>query len=363
MLNFDLNYKAAVLLSPGNIQIRNLKINKLEKDEVIVRVSFCTLCPTDIRKYSGTLKIPAPLILGHEVSGIVESKGIEVRDLREGDKVAVLPMIPCGYCRYCILGLPELCDNLVGIGASAGSLDKCAELLREKEWGGGFAEYVKVPRNNIIKLNENVPVKTASLMEPLANVIRAQTICSPSPSKIEAIFGGGPIGLLHLIAAKNLGVSKVLLVEPIQERRELALEYGASQVINPNEENPVEEIRRHTDGFGADIVIVTVGGKTGTKCIEMSIDAAAKNGRIILFASSHPSTYMNVDPNTIHYKELRLIGSFAAHPIHFFEAINLISQKSEELNKLIYPTMNLENISEAFHLYGKPGSMKIAIEP
>lgn len=362
-VRLDLDYRAAVLIGSRDVRIERLRMKNLEDDEVVVKVSCCTLCPTDVRKYLGYTEIPGPLILGHEISGTVAYPGRRAEKFREGDSVTVMSIISCGYCRYCVLGMPELCDHLVGLGGSAGPLQRYRMLFEEKGWGGGLAEYIKVPQKIVVKLMEGVPARNASLVEPFANVLKGQQACDPSPTQVEVIFGGGPIGILHLIAAKALGVNKVILVEPYQDRRMIALEYGASHVIDPEEEDPVERVRELTDGVGADIVIVATGWSAEAKCTELAVELAAKGGRVNIFAATHPQTMLHIDPNLIHYKELKILGSFEHHPIHYYEAMELISSKKIDFDKIVYPRVPLEKVAEAFELYGKPGSMKVAVEP
>jgi len=362
-LDLNLKYKAAVLKAPKKIRVEDLTMCNLEEDEVVVKVSCCTLCPTDVRKYLGFIDLPGPLVLGHEISGRIAYKGKKVERLKEDDPVTIMSIIPCGYCRYCLLGMHELCDNLVGLGGSAGPLELYQNLFEEKGWGGGLAEYIKVPQKIVVKLSENIPFENASLIEPFSNVLKGQQACDPSPTQTEVIFGGGPIGILHLIASRALGISNVFLIEPLPERRKIALEFGASQVIDPNEEDPVKRAVDLTDGIGADIVIVATGWKAQAKCTEQGIELAAKGGRVNIFAATHPRTTINLDPNIIHYKELKILGSFEHHPIHYYEAMELLSSKGIDFSKIIYPRMPLEKVSEAFELYGKPGSMKVAIEP
>jgi L-iditol 2-dehydrogenase len=362
-VNLSLDYRAAVLAAPRDVRIQRLRMKGVEDDEVVVKVSCCTLCPTDVRKYLGFTDLPGPLILGHEISGTIAHLGRKVERFMEGDSVTVMSIIPCGYCRYCVLGMPELCDHLVGLGGSAGPLERYLALFEERGWGGGLAEYIKVPQKIVVKLMKGVSAKNASLIEPFANVLKGQQVCDPSPTQVEVIFGGGPIGILHLIAAKALGVNKVILVEPYQDRRRIALEYGASHVIDPEEEDPVQRVQELTDGVGADIVIVATGWRAEAKCTELAVELAAKGGRVNIFAATHPQTMLHIDPNLIHYKELKILGSFEHHPIHYYEAMELISSKNIDFERIVYPRVPLERVAEAFELYGKPGSMKVAVEP
>ncbi len=354
--------KAALLYGSKDIRIEETSLGDLLTHQVLIKVHTTSLCPTDLRKYLGYVPIPGPLILGHEITGTIEKIGTEISSLAAGDQVTVYSIIPCNYCRYCRLGMPELCKNLVGIGGSAGSLTRYYKTFLSDGIGGGLSEYLKVPERIVVKLAPGISLKQGSIIEPLANVVRGQNMCNPGPGKIELIFGGGPIGLMHLLVAKKSSLNEILVVEPIKERRKMAEEFGASRVINPEEEDVTTEVLEYTDGDGPDITIVATGWSSEAKCTELAVKLAAKGGLINIFASTHPKRMINIDPNDIHYKELNLLGSFDHRPWNYYEAMDLLIYDKDKFNKIIYPSFPLTDIKKAFESYGKEGSMKVAVQ-
>lgn len=353
--------KAALLYGEKDIRVEEVNLGKLKDDQVLVRVNTTTLCPTDLRKYLGYVKIPGPMILGHEISGVVEKVDDSVSSVAIGDRVTIYSILPCGSCRYCRRGMPELCDNLIGIGGSAGSIERYYEAFISEGIGGGLAEYIKVPERLVVKLPSQIPLEYGSLIEPLANVVRGQLICDPGPGKTELIFGGGPIGLMHLIVAQSRSISKVILVEPLEERRAMAGEFGAT-VINPEEEDVKERVKELTDGAGPDIVIVATGWSAEAKCTELAVELAAKAGVVNIFAATYPKKLMNIDPNDIHYKELKIFGSFDHRPWNYYEAMEVMIRNYDKLKRLVYPRFKMNEIKEAFESYGKKGAMKVAVD-
>lgn len=353
--------KAALLYGKRDIRVEEVNLGKLKDDQVLVRINTTTLCPTDLRKYLGYVKIPGPMILGHEISGIVERTGDSVSSVTSGDRVAIYSILPCGSCRYCRRGMPELCDSLIGIGGSAGSIERYYETFLSEGIGGGLAEHIKVPEKLVVKLPPQISLDYGSLIEPLANVVRGQLMCNPSPGKTELIFGGGPIGLMHLIVAHSRCISKVILVEPLEDRREMAKEFGAI-VVDPREENVKERIMEVTDGVGPDIIIVATGWSAEAECTELAVELAAKGGIVNVFAATYPKKLMSIDPNDIHYKELKILGSFDHRPWNYYEAMELMVKNNDKLKKLVYPRFKIDNIKEAFENYGKKGAMKVAVD-
>ncbi|MCY0899365.1 MAG: 2,3-butanediol dehydrogenase [Firmicutes bacterium] len=192
---------------------------------VRIRVAWAGICGTDVEEYvAGPLYIPvdtphpltgamAPLVLGHEFSGIVESVGEGVTTLRVGDHVAADALIYCGKCAACRRQSYNLCEKLAALGQMA---------------DGGLAELVTGPASTFVKIANSVPLDCAALSEPLAVAVRAVRRGEIEPGMSVIITGAGPIGLLALQVARVFGAKVVVVVEPREDRRKLAVELGAS---------------------------------------------------------------------------------------------------------------------------------------
>ncbi|MCM8829365.1 MAG: alcohol dehydrogenase catalytic domain-containing protein, partial [Candidatus Omnitrophica bacterium] len=177
--------KAAVLKGIENLEIVERDVPSPKRGELLLKVKSCAICGTDIKVFHhGHKHIVFPRVTGHEVSGIIEKAGEDIEQYREGDRVAVAPAIPCGYCYYCRKGWQSMCDNLKAIGY---------------HFDGGFAQYMIVPevavRNGCVnKIPENVDFDQASLAEPLACVINGQQLSRVEVGNTVLILGAGPIG-------------------------------------------------------------------------------------------------------------------------------------------------------------------------
>jgi threonine dehydrogenase-like Zn-dependent dehydrogenase len=254
--------KAVVFHGIGDIRLEEVKEPKIkEATDAIVRLTASAICGTDLHMIRGTMPgMKSGTILGHEGVGVVEEIGKDVRNLRKGDRVVVPSTIACGTCSYCRAGYYAQCDNANPNGPSAGT----AFYGGPKETGpfdGMQAEYVRVPyaHVNLVKLPENVSDDQAILLSDvfptgymgadLAEIVEGDTV---------AVFGCGPVGQFAIASAMLLGAGRVLAIDHHASRLEMARMQGA-EVINFDEEDPVETIQRLTGKIGVDRAIDAVG--------------------------------------------------------------------------------------------------------
>jgi len=354
--------KAAVLYKPQDIRVEDFEIpDEIPPDHVLVRIHAATLCPTDIRKYKGHVTLPKPAILGHECAGIVEKVGRNVTSVVEGDKVWISSIIGwCGKCKYCRKGQINLCESLETLGFAGGSIEKGYE-LQARGTIGVFSEYTIVPEIALLKLGDEIPLDKASMIEPLSSIIKCMHDMELSPGDEVVVIGCGPMGLLHINVAKALGAGRIIAVEPIEERRKMALELGADKVINPFEENAIERVKELTDGLGADIAIVAVGGQHEAKCVMDALHMVCKGGRVNIFAGTYPKRDMTIDPNIIHYREITLKATFGFTTKEPYEAFRLLKAGRLNVEKVRTPVYPLDEAPEAFKVYGTPGALKVGL--
>jgi threonine dehydrogenase-like Zn-dependent dehydrogenase len=254
--------KAVVFNDVGDIRVKDIPEPKIQDDfDAIIKVTSCAICGTDLHMIRGTLgPLKSGTVLGHEAVGIVEAVGKKVKNLKEGDRVVVSSTIGCGYCSYCRAGYYAQCDNANPNGKLAGT----AYFGGPKESGpfhGMQAEKVRVPFANIgcVKLPDDVSDDEAILLSDIfptayfgaenAEITDGDTV---------AIFGCGPVGQLAVISAYLMGAGRVIAVDVVPSRLDLARDLGA-EVINFEEEHPIQSILELTGGIGVDRVIDAVG--------------------------------------------------------------------------------------------------------
>ncbi len=254
--------KAVVFHGIGDIRLDNVPEPKIEHPmDAIVRLTASAICGTDLHMIRGTFSGMLPgTILGHEGVGIVEEIGPNVRNLKVGDRVVIPSTIGCGSCSYCRTGYYAQCDEANPNGPSAGT----AFFGGPKDTGpfqGLQAEYARIPYANVglVKLPQGVTDDQAIMLSDIfPTAYFGAEIAEVSPGDTVAVFGCGPVGLFAIASAQLMGAGRILAIDTIASRLEMARDLGA-EVIDFNVEDPVETIQSLTNGIGVDRAIDAVG--------------------------------------------------------------------------------------------------------
>jgi len=328
--------KAAVFHGPEQISLMEIPIPEINEHEVLVRVRVSAVCGTDVRIYDGkkTKGVRQNAILGHELVGTVEKVGSAVTEFAAGDRVGVMPVIPCNRCHYCLNGRENVCANRKAIGY---------------EFDGGFAEYVRIPQialqaGNLVKLPDHVSFEQAVIAEPLACCINGNRKANIRLNDVVVVIGGGPIGLMHVQLAKLSGASKVIVSELIEHRAERAIAAGADVVVNPEKESLRDVVMRETHQLGADAVIMAIGIPS---IVNESIQLLRKGGTINLFAGFSNGVISEVDPNFIHYQEVNVNGTSSLTRSDYHKALSLIAAGKINTEVLSTYGYTLDDIQQA----------------
>jgi threonine dehydrogenase-like Zn-dependent dehydrogenase len=254
--------KAVVFNDVGDIKIKNVPEPKIKEDfDAIIKITSCAICGTDLHMIRGTLgPMKSGTILGHEGVGIVEEVGKKVKNLKPGDRVVIPATIACGYCSYCRAGYYAQCDNANPNGKLAGTAFFGGP-VNSGPFNGMQAEKVRVPFANIgcVKIPDDVSDDEAILVSDIfptayfgaenAEITDGDTV---------AVFGCGPVGQLAIMSAFLMGAGRVIAVDKIPSRLDMAMDLGA-EVVNFEEEHPVQSILDLTGNIGVDRVIDAVG--------------------------------------------------------------------------------------------------------
>jgi L-iditol 2-dehydrogenase len=362
-------FSAALLYAPGDVRVQEIAIPSVGPGEVLVRLRAVSLCPTDIRKYRSLkpedirlLAELGPIILGHEGAGEVVDTGAGVESLRRGDRVAIQTVIACGECAYCRDAQPSMCQAISGVGASVGPFDRYVRLYHDRGYGGCYAEYIKIPEVNAIRIPDSASFADASLFEPTADVVHSIARLGVGPDDSLVVVGLGPMGLLHVAVARAYGARSIIGIDPIARRRTVAQELGATCVIDPGAVDPIASVKQQTGGRGADKVSVAVGGIKQSELSAQAIEYLARRGVISLFAGAYPATPIAVDPNLIHYNQLTITGTVGYRPQDAAEAVRLIAEGHIQSQVICTPHMPLARIKEGLELYGSQDALKIALD-
>ncbi|MFP7170486.1 zinc-dependent dehydrogenase [Terribacillus sp. 7520-G] len=342
--------KAAIFHGPGRLKVEDVIKPDIEENEVLLRVNASAVCGTDVRIFEGkkTKGVRTPSVIGHELVGTIEEVGASVAGFSKGDRVGVMPVIPCRRCYYCLNKRENVCANRTAIGY---------------EYDGGFAEYVKIPNaalsaGNLVKIPDHITFEEAVVTEPLACCINGQKKAKVKMGDVVVVMGGGPIGLMHVQLAKLSGAKSVILSEPIEHRREKGLAAGAKYAIDPNQESLKDVVSRETDTLGADVVIMAIGVPA---LVNTGIGLLKKGGTLNLFAGFTKGVLSEVDPNVIHYNEITINGTSALTRADYHEALSLISSGSINTAVITTTGYKLENIEQAILDVRNGSGMKTVI--
>lgn len=326
--------KAAVVYGKGDIRIEEYETPTAGEGEIVVRTKMSGICATDIKTLLGQgLPKDLPTILGHEVVGEVSETGKGVSAYQIGDRVAVYPIAVCGDCFFCKKGRHSLCEKEFGLAHGI---------------EGGFAEFVRLPREivnigGVVKIPDELSFDKAVLTEPLSCVYASLKTCRVEPGNYVVILGAGPMGLMHLKMCKWAG-AKVISVDILDGRLETAAAMGADYCVNPVSANHIDEIRKITNGNGAEAVIASLGIP---KVIEDNLKLTRKGGTFNIFGGPPAGQTISVDPRWLHYCEIRLTGTFAASPTDFKECLDLIVRGEIEVEDLISDRFTLDSFLDA----------------
>jgi 2-desacetyl-2-hydroxyethyl bacteriochlorophyllide A dehydrogenase len=325
----------------GDLRLDELAVPEPKPDEVRLRPLATGLCGTDAHIFRGEFPAPAPTVLGHEIAGVIDAVGADVKGLREGDLVTVQPNTYCGVCRYCRTGREHLCPNLCAYGV---------------HMNGGFAEAMVARAPVVYRLPPRLDARRACLAEPLACCVHGMDRLAVQSGSTVLVIGAGLIGLMLTRLARLAGAGLIVSSEPQKLRRARSLEFGADCAVEPTAEGQ-EQALAATNGEGFDFVIDAVGS-SGT--FSQAIEVAARGGTVLVFGCAPVPATATVRPFDIYARELTVMGSFI-NPYTHERAVTLLPQMGlEELQIEAFP---LAQFQQAFAAHGAGTAAKVEILP
>lgn len=346
---------AAVLTAPRTFEFREFDVPEIGQDDAVLRVEAAGLCGTDYEQYSGHLVgTPwdvTPIIPGHEIMGWIDRIGPQAAkkwNVREGDRVVVEAVIPCGHCFQCAVGSTTLCEANVGYGLYAST--EVAPSL----WGGYATHMYIHPRALLHKVPHDIPRDVLSLFNPLSNGVRwASEAPNMQMGDTVVIEGPGQRGLLSLIAAREAGAGKIIVTGTSQDakRLELALQLGATAVIDVEKENAVERVIELTDGRKADIVVEVSAG--ATQPVIDAVDMVRRGGKVVLAGLKGFKPVGGLITDKIVINEIQLIGVLSAGWVSIEKSLDLLRRHGDELQVLCTHMFPLSEADTAVRALGR----------
>ena len=338
--------KASYFLGKGSFEVRQAPELHPGPGEVVIKNMVCGVCGTDVHIFHGepgSADVNPPVVLGHEYSGEVVEVGEGVTALKPGDHVTVDPNIYCGECVYCRNGKKQLCETMQAVGVTR---------------DGGFGEYSLVPAAQAFKLGDSVPYEAGAMAEPVACCLHGIDLAGIKAGDRVCIVGGGAIGLIMLQLAKLSGASTLVLSEPNEKRRQVALSLGADAAIDPTAPDAGSAYEAAL-GDGADVVIECVGNNAAVKS---AFQLAKKGATIVLFSVPKVDATFDLPLFDVYKKELTIRGSFVNPDTHE-RAVRLINSGKLDFTSIITHRFNLDQLPEAIAMQMSSESIKVVVCP
>lgn len=330
--------RASVLLEVGSVVVEERPLPELRADDVLIKVASVGVCGSDVHYYEhgriGDYVVTKPLILGHEASGTIVAVGSQVDPGRVGERVAIEPQRPCRKCDYCRSGQYNLCPKM--------------EFYATPPIDGAFCEYVTIQDDFAYQVPDSISDHAAALIEPLSVGIAACRKGGLGVGDSVLIAGAGPIGLMTAQAARAFGAAAVVVADVNAARREMALRYGATSVVDPLSES-TEDLDAH----------VFIDASGATPAILNGIRSVRRGGSVILVGSADE---IPLSVAEIAMREVIVTGTFrytGTWPL----AISMLARGDVELDSLVTHVYGLDQVVEALESTATPGALKRIVRP
>ena len=339
--------KAGVVHAREDIRYEEIEKPVPKEGQVLVKVKYTGICGSDIPRVNGDACHFFPNVLGHEFSGTVEEIGEGVVNVKPGDRVAGVPLVPCMKCEDCQKGNYSLCRHYSFIGS--------------REFGS-FAEYVVMPKNNVVKFEDTVSFEQGAFFEPATVALHGLLRVPYEGGKTVAVLGGGTIGMFVAQWAKIFGAKEVVVFDIVDERLELGKRLGATAGINTLQDGFMEKAMALTGGRGYDYVFETAGN---TITMKLAFKLAANKANVCFVGTPTKDLSFTVEEwENMNRKEFNLTGSWMSYSApfpgkewelaaHYFKTGDLKFDAS-----FIFKKIPLSRIADAFEMYKVPGTVK-----
>ena len=350
---------AIVCHGPEDYRVEQVERPVPGPGELVIKVTACGICASDCKCWSGAAMfwggdnpyVKPPVIPGHEFFGVVDEVGEGTTGhsakFRPGDRVIAEQIVPCWDCRYCTSGKYWMCEvhNIYGFQRVVAD--------------GGMAEYMRLSTNALVhRIPPSISTEDAAIIEPMACSIHTVNRGDIQLDDVVVIAGAGPLGLMMVQVARLKTPRKLIVVDPIPERLELARGFGADVVINPATQNAADAVRALTGGYGCDVYIETTGAPIG---VTQGLDMIRKLGRFVEFSVFGKET--TADWSIIgDRKELDIRGSHLG-PYCYPIAIDLMERGLVTSKGIVTHHYPLEAWDEAIGVANSPASVKVLLQP
>jgi L-iditol 2-dehydrogenase len=329
-----------------DVRLEEKPVPSIGPGELLVRIRASGICGSDLMEWYRIKK--APLVLGHEITGEVVEVGAKIDNFQVGDRVFSSHHVPCGTCRYCLAGHQSVCD-----------------LLRTTHFDpGGFAEYIRVPKNNVelgtLKIPDTMTYDEGSFIEPLACVVRAQRFARMAEGQTVLVIGSGISGLLHIQLARARGAERIIATDISDYRLNAAKRFGADATLHGSEDVPAKLLELN-GGRLADRVIVCAGALPAAQQAMKSVD---RGGTLLFFAPTAAGVDVPIPLFEFWRDEINVVTSYAGSGEDLKESLELIRDHKVRVADMVTHRLPLAETGLGFELTASGrDSIKVIIDP
>ena len=321
---------ACLINGPGHAEITEVPVPRLQSGEVLIKLAAAGICGTDIEKVHGAYGPGG--ILGHEVSGTIASVGDGVIDLRKSDRVIAHHHVPCYNCEYCQHGDHTMCDLF-----KKTNFDPC-----------GLADYFRVPEANVtrgavVRLPPEISFEEGSMIEPTACCVRALDKAGVNPGDNVLVVGLGPTGLTQIQLLRKMGAAKIIGVDILPHRLEMARKLGADESIDASSRDVPEQVTKSTR-VGVDLAIVSTGNQ---KAIQPALASVRKGGKLLLFGAPAQGATVDLDVGALFGRQISIVTSYSCVESDIHRALGLVSRREIDLRSLVTDRFALRDAPKA----------------
>lgn len=314
---------------------------------MLVEVGACAICGSDFHLIDGHVaRAEFPVVPGHELMGRVIALGDGVRDVDIGSRACIENHVACGECRFCQMGRENLCNHSRSIGVNV---------------DGGYSQHVVAPAKCVLPLPDSIDDATASVMQTLGTGFHVvMNRARIQKDETAAIIGMGPVGLCALVSAQYAG-ARVIAIDAVQDRLEMARQMGADEIINVKEEDPVKGVLERTEGYGAEAALEVVGGAQ-TQTLRQALRMVQKGGRVVVVGVF--SEEVSLPMQEIQHLEKEILGC-RGHPDTFKRCIDLAASGELNVAPMITHQIPLSMVGQGLRLMRerKDGAVKVVLKP
>jgi len=335
------------------VSVETIEVDAPKRGEVAVKLGACGVCHSDLSAITGTIALPLPLVLGHEGAGVVEEVGEGVAGLAKGDHVIFSFIYMCGKCRFCVSGRPVLCLEqgkalVTPLEGTPRVRDAAGTPLNIFSGCGSMAQYATVSAENLIRIDPKIPLDCAALVGcgVTTGVGAVFNTAKVQPGSSVAVFGCGGVGLSVIQGARIAGAEKIIAIDTLQPKLEMAKKFGATDTIVYSED-PTKALKKMTSG-GPDYAFECVGSG---ELAGVAYRAIRRGGLAVVVGVAKPGDSTSVRTMTLPFEEKTLTGSYfgsCVPRVDFPRMLSLYLAGKLKLEELITRRYSIDEAPQAF---------------